>query len=118
MKLETIRETILTLKKIDIFEQTRRRDVVEMRCVANHYMSKVKQMRLMDIVRDYQRCGYETHHATILHSLRNYNQNCFYNIDLEQMYRTLLGDPKLFVLERIPDATDQQIEQIEEILLK
>ena len=117
MKLEAIRETILTLNNIDIFEQTRRRDVVEMRCVANQYMSKVKQMRLMDIVRDYQRCGYETHHATILHSLKNYNQNCFYNIDLEQMYRTLLGDPKLFVLERIPDATDKQIEQIEEILL-
>jgi hypothetical protein len=117
MKLETIRDTILTLKKIDIFEQTRRRDVVEMRCVANHYMSTVKQMRLMDIVRDYQRCGYETHHATILHSLRNYKQNCYYNIDLEEMYKTLLGDNKLFVLERIPDATDKQIEQIEEILL-
>ena len=117
MKLETIRDIILTFKQIDIFEQTRRRDVVEMRCVANRYMSEIKQMRLTDIVRDYKRCGFKTHHATILHSLKNYKQNCFYNIDLEKMYKTLLGDTKLFVLERIPDATDKQIQQIEEILL-
>ena len=43
MKLETIRETILQVNNIDIFEATRRREVIEMRCVANRYMSRVKQ---------------------------------------------------------------------------
>jgi len=117
MKLEAIRETILTLNNIDIFEQTRRREVVEMRCVANKYMSKVKKMRLTEIVRDYKRCGFQTHHATILYSLKNYKQNSYYNLDLEKMYKTLLGDNKLYVLEKIPKATDEQIQQIEEILM-
>ena len=118
MKLETIRDTIKEINNIDILEQTRRRDVVEMRCVANHYMSTVKQMRLTDIQREYKRCGYNIHHATILYHIRNYDQNAFYNPDLELVFKTLMGSPKLYVLEQIPKATDKQIEQIEEILLK
>ena len=55
MKLETIRDTIKDLTQIDIFEQTRRREVIEMRAVANRYMSKVKKMRLTEIMRDYER---------------------------------------------------------------
>jgi len=117
MKLEAIRETILTLNNIDIFEQTRRREVIEMRCVANYYMKKVKKMRLTEIMRDYKRCGYSIHHATILYHLRNYKQNCFYNPDLELVFKALMGDPKLYVLGQIPDATDKQIQQIEEILM-
>ena len=117
MKLEAIRETILTLNNIDIFEQTRRREVIEMRCVANYYMKKVKKMRLTEIMRDYKRCGYSIHHSTILYHLRNYQQNCFYNPDLELIFKALIGDPKLYVLGQIPDATDEQIQQIEEILM-
>jgi len=117
MKLETIRDTIKQINNIDILEQTRRREVVEMRCVANHYMSTVRMMRLTDIQREYKRCGYSIHHATILYHIRNYEQNAIYNSDLELVFKTLMGSPKLYVLERIPDATDKQIEQIEEILL-
>ena len=117
MKLEAIRDTIKEINNIDILEQTRRREVIEMRCVANHYMSTVKQMRLTEIQREYKRCGYSIHHATILHHLRNYEQNAFYNPDLELVFKTLIGSPKLYVLEQIPKATDKQIEQIEEILM-
>ena len=117
MKLETIRETILQVNNIDIFEATRRREVIEMRCVANRYMSRVKRMRLTEIVSDYKRCGFKTHHATILHSLKNYEHNAHYNQDLELTYKHLLGDTKLYVMEKLPKATDLQIELIEEILL-
>lgn len=117
MKLETIRDTIKELKQIDIFEQTRRRDVIEMRCVANYYMSEIKGMRLTEIMREYHKCGYKIHHATILHHLKNYEQNCFYNPELKLVLKSLINDTKLYVMSQIPDASDEQLEQIEEILL-
>tara|TARA_R100000664_G_C2671710_1_gene83476 strand:+ start:288 stop:644 length:357 start_codon:yes stop_codon:yes gene_type:complete len=117
MTLETIRDTILTLNNTDIFEQTRRREVIEMRCVANQYMSKIKQMRLSEIVRDYKRCGFKTHHATILHSLKNYKHNCYYNPDLELVMKSLIDDSKLYVMRQIPKATNEQLQLIEEILM-
>ena len=117
MKLETIRDTIKDLTQIDIFEQTRRREVIEMRSVANRYLSKVKKMRLTEIMREYKRCGYDIHHATILYHLKNYEQICFYNPEIEIVFKALIGDPKLYVLGQIPKASDKQIEQIEEILL-
>ena len=117
MKLQIIRDTIKETTGIDIFEHRRRRDVVEMRCVANKYMRNIKKMRLTEIVREYKRCGFKTHHATILHSLKNYKQNCHYNKELELMYKTLINDNRLYVMKKIPKATDKQIEQIEEILM-
>jgi hypothetical protein len=33
------------------------------------------------------------------------------------MYKALIGDNRLYVMEQIPKATEKQIEQIEEILL-
>ena len=117
MKLETIRDTIKDLTQIDIFEQTRRREVIEMRAVANRYMSKVKKMRLTELMRDYERCGYKIHHATILYSLKNYEQICFYNPDIKLVFKALIGDPKLYVLKQIPKASVKQIDKIQEILL-
>ena len=40
MKLKAIRDIILQVNDIDIFEQSRRREVIEMRSVANKYMRK------------------------------------------------------------------------------
>ncbi len=117
MKLETIRDTIKDLTQIDIFEQTRRREVIEMRSVANRYMSKVKKMRLTEIMREYKRCGYDIHHATILYHLKNYDQICFYNPDIKLVFKALIGDPKLYVLGQIPKASVKQIDKIQEILL-
>jgi hypothetical protein len=42
MKLKAIRDIILQVNDIDIFEQSRRREVIEMRSVANKYMRNNK----------------------------------------------------------------------------
>jgi hypothetical protein len=116
-KLETVRDIIKNITNIDIFEQTRRREVIEMRSVANTYLSKINKMRLMEIVRAYARNDYQTTHASIIHSLKTYDQHKRYNPDLELTYKALIDDNRLYVLERIPTATKEQIEQIEQILL-
>ena len=115
--LENVRDIIKEITNIDIFEQTRRRDVIEMRSLANTYLSTVCKMRLMEIVRAYARNDYQTTHASIIHSLNTYEQHKRYNPDLELTYKALIGDNRMYVLGRIPTATEEQIEQIEQILL-
>ena len=117
MRLQIIRDTIKETANIDIFEQTRRRDVIEMRSVANYYLYKICKMRLMEIVREYEKNNYKTTHASIIHSLNTYDQHKRYNTELELMYKALIGDNRLYVMEQIPKATEKQIEQIEEILM-
>ena len=117
MKLKAIRDIILQVNNIDIFKQTRTRDVVEMRSVANKYMNKVNRKRLVEIVNEYKENGYNTTHCSIIHSLNTYQQHANYNKNLELTYKHLLGDAKLYVMEQIPKATDHQIELIEEILM-
>lgn len=117
MKLQTVRDTIKELTGIDIFEQTRRREVIEMRSVANTYMTNICKMRLMEIVREYAKHGYSTTHASVIHSSNSFDQHKWYNPDVELAYKALIGDTRLYVLQQIPNATDKQIEQIEEILL-
>lgn len=117
MKLQTVRDTIKELSNVDIFEQTRKREVIEMRSVANTYMSNICKMRLMEIVREYAKHGYNTTHASIIHSLNSFEQHKWYNPDIDLAYKALIGDTRLYVLQQIPNATDKQIEQIEEILL-
>jgi hypothetical protein len=117
MKLKAIRDIILQVNDIDIFEQSRRREVIEMRSVANKYMRKQNKKIFRDIVKEYKENGYNTTHCSIIHSLNTYKQHCKYNKNLELTYKHLLGDTKLYVMENLPKATDQQIELIEEILL-
>ena len=117
MELKTVRDIILEVNNIDIFKQTRRTDVIEMRSVANTYMSNICDMRLTEIVREYAKNKYTTTHASIIHSLNSYKQHCKYNKNLELTYEHLLGDTKLCLMKQLPKATDEQIELIEEILL-
>lgn len=118
MKIEKIAEVIKDLHNIDIFENTRKRAVVEMRAVANTYMRNHNKMRLMEIVEAYAQNNFSTAHCTVIYSINTYEQHAKYNKQLELTMKALLGDNKLFVIEMIKDADDEQIEKIEEILLQ
>lgn len=117
MELKTVRDIILEVNNIDIFEQKRTRNVIEMRSVANTFMYNVCEMRLTEMVREYAKYKYNTTHASIIHSLNSYEEHCKHNKNLDLTYERLLGDTKLCLMQQIPKATDQQIELIEEILL-
>tara|TARA_R100000388_G_scaffold93251_1_gene77553 strand:- start:3791 stop:4156 length:366 start_codon:yes stop_codon:yes gene_type:complete len=116
MNLKTIANVIKKLHDIDIFQQTRKREVVEMRCVANKYMSEVAKKRLVDIVKEYELNGFKTSHCSIIHSINTYKQNNKYNTNILLTYRLLLGDSKIQILQKLPDATEDQIDKIATIL--
>ena len=118
MKIKEIAEVIKDLHNIDIFENTRRRDVIEMRAVANKYMREYGKMKLMQIVKAYEENNFKTSHCSVIYSLNTYEQHAKYNKNIELTMKALLGDNKLFVIEMIHKANDEKIDKIEEILLQ
>ena len=116
MKIETIAETIKELTDVNILEQSRRRSVVEMRSVANRYLIDVLGLRWTDIVREYDKNGFNTTHASIIHSVNTYKQHSYYNSDLDLIYETLLNSSKMNIIKRVNKMTVEQIEKVEAIL--
>jgi hypothetical protein len=89
--MNNVQELIKQITGVDIFQETRKQEVVEYRAVANLFLNKIMGYSLMDIVRWYQSNGKNSHHATIIFSINNYDIYKKYNKDLEKMFNTLLS---------------------------
>ena len=88
--MNNVQELIKQITGVDIFQETRKQEVVEYRAVANVFLNKILRYSLMDIVRWYQSNGKNSHHATIIFSINNYDIYKKYNKDLEKVFNTLL----------------------------
>jgi len=89
--MNNVQELLKQISGVDIFQETRKQEVVEYRAVANLFLNKIMGYSLMDIVRWYQSNGKNSHHATIIFSINNYDIYKKYNKDLEKMFNTLLS---------------------------
>jgi hypothetical protein len=89
--MNNVQGLIKQITGIDIFQETRKQEVVEYRAVANLFLNKILGYSLMDIVRWYQSNGKNSHHATIIFSINNYDIYKKYNKDLEKIFNTLLS---------------------------
>jgi hypothetical protein len=89
--MNNVQGLIKQISGVDIFQETRKQEVVEYRAVANLFLNKIMGYSLMDIVRWYQSNGKNSHHATIIFSINNYDIYKKYNKDLEKMFNTLLS---------------------------
>ena len=89
--MNNVQELIKQITGVDILQETRKQEVVEYRAVANLFLNKILGYSLMDIVRWYQSNGKNSHHATIIFSINNYDIYKKYNKDLEKMFNTLLS---------------------------
>jgi hypothetical protein len=89
--MNNVQELLKQITGVDIFQETRKQEVVEYRAVANLFLNKILGYSLMDIVRWYQSNGKNSHHATIIFSINNYDIYKKYNKDLEKMFNTLLS---------------------------
>jgi hypothetical protein len=89
--MNNVQGLIKQITGVDIFQETRKQEVVEYRAVANLFLNKILGYSLMDIVRWYQSNGKNSHHATIIFSINNYDIYKKYNKDLGKMFNTLLS---------------------------
>jgi len=88
--MNNVQELIKQISGVDIFQQTRKQEVIEYRSVANLFLNKVMGKSLMDIVRWYQSNGKSCNHATIIFSIKNYEIYSRYNKNLSKMFDTLV----------------------------
>jgi hypothetical protein len=112
--MDNVQELIKQISGVDIFQETRKQEVVEYRAVANLFLNKILGYSLMNIVRWYQSNGKNSHHATIIFSINNYDIYKKYNKDLEKMFNTLLSSTTsttsiLDIIREIKDFDQNQL---------
>ena len=120
MKIETIAETIREITDVDIFEKTRKREVVELRSVATYYLRKVAGLKYRQISNEYKNNGLRIHHSTLIHSLKNYDMYRKYSDSVQQAHLSLINDNlvdvRKYILKNMSKMTTEKIEKIEEIM--
>lgn len=120
MEIETIAKTIKDVTEVDIFQKTRKREVIELRSVATYYMREVAGLKLRQIVENYKKNGLKIHHATLLHSLNNYETYMRYNDDVKKAHLCLIDDDLVearnYIIRNMYNMTAKHITEIEKVL--
>lgn len=120
MKIETIAKTIKDVTEVDIFQKSRKREVVELRSVATYYMREVAGLKLRQIVEKYKKSGLKIHYSTLLHSLNNYDTYMKYNDEVKKAHLCLIDDDLLkarnYIIRNMYKMTAEHITKIEAVL--
>lgn len=77
-----ITEELIKLSKIDILKKTRQREYVEVRSLLNYILYNYKKMGYTKIKEFYQSNNWQINHATIIYSVKTFEQHKTYNSDL------------------------------------
>ena len=90
-----IAKRINKLSDVNVFENSRSSKVVEVRSLLNKILYDFKNMTLAQI-RDFHRnTGKPMDHATVLHSLKNFNMYRRYNPKLNEYFDEMIKDYEL-----------------------
>tara|TARA_B110000977_G_scaffold151901_1_gene192845 strand:+ start:302 stop:670 length:369 start_codon:yes stop_codon:yes gene_type:complete len=120
MKIKEIAKTIKDITEVDILQKSRKREIVELRSVATYYMREVSGLKLRQITEDYKKNGLKIHHATLLHSLKNYDVYMKYNDMVKKAHLCLIDDnlvtARKYILKNMSKMTAEHITKIEAVL--
>tara|TARA_R110000796_G_scaffold10042_3_gene33669 strand:- start:4036 stop:4512 length:477 start_codon:yes stop_codon:yes gene_type:complete len=104
---------------LKLFKNTRKREYVEARAVFIYYLYNYCNLRLTDIVNAISKhSGRTFNHATILHSIKNYEVYTRYNTYLEERLFTVVNkvdnkkDKTTFIKYAISKMPDDVIEEM------
>jgi hypothetical protein len=67
-----IAEKVIQLSGINIFQRSRKREIVEMRSLLFYILKNKLSMGWTEIARYFKDSGTQINHATVMHSLKNY----------------------------------------------
>lgn len=114
MNLETITNIIKEETNINILENTRQREFIELRSVANKYMKEELDYTQQQIADAYIRLGKKIKRLSIRHSINNYEVYSKYNIKLNKVYNRMLlyNAKKANVIKFIKNLNEDEIEKV------
>ncbi len=91
-RIRNLIDEIQALSKIKIFENTRRREVVEIRSLFYTVLKKFYRFNLREIMEIGEEYGYYITHASVIHSLNSFDVYKTYNKNLEEWYHAIIID--------------------------
>ena len=107
-----IAKRINKLSDINVFENSRSSKVVEVRSLLNKILYDFKNMTLAQIRDFYRNTGKSMDHATVLHSLRNFNMYRMYNPKLNEYFDEMLKQHELSTKYEKQKAIEQKIKYL------
>ena len=114
MNLETITNIIKEETNINILENTRQREFIELRSVANKYMKDELDYTQQQIADAYIQLGKKIKRLSIRHSINNYEVYSKYNNKLNKIYNRVLlyNAKKANVIKFIKNLNEDEIEKV------
>lgn len=88
-------EKINRLSGLNIFTNTRKREVIEMRALACYILRDKLFMKLQNIAKFFTDQGRKMHHASCLHLLKNYSMYKSNNKNLDKFEKTFFFKPRI-----------------------
>ena len=116
--------SVSKLTGVDVFDKSRKREIVEARALLNWIYRKVCGMTYHSIARVYHSQGKSMDHATVLHSIKNYDVYEKYNKSLYEIRILVMASDrtatteirKEFISEHIKIMNDDVVESVYEIV--
>ena len=89
-----IAKQINKVANVDVFENTRRREVVEARSLLSFILYKYEKMTLQQIGNLFKDKGRSGNHTTVLHAIKSFETHKKYNSKIQECYLTLQSNLK------------------------
>ena len=83
-KADKIAKEINKIAKVDVFENTRRREVVEARSLLSFILYKYEKMTLQQIGNLFKDKGRSGNHTTVLHAIKSFETHKKYNSKIQE----------------------------------
>ena len=107
-----IAKRINKLSDVNVFENSRSSKVVEVRSLLNKILYDFKNMTLAQIRDFYRNTGKPMDHATVLHSLKNFNMYRRYNPKLNEYFDEMIKHYELSTKYEKQKAIEHKIKYL------
>jgi hypothetical protein len=91
-RIRNLIDEIEALSQLSIFENTRRREIVEIRSLFYTVLRKFYRFSLREIMEIGEEYGYFITHASVIHSLKSFEVYKTYNKNLEEWFHAIIID--------------------------
>lgn len=91
-RIRNLIDEIQALSQVRVFENTRRREVVEVRSLLYTVLKKFYRFNLREIMEIGEEYGYYITHASVIHSLNSFDVYKTYNKNLDEWHHAIVID--------------------------
>jgi hypothetical protein len=117
-KADKIAKEINKIAKVDVFQNTRKREVVEARSLLSFILYKYEKMTLQEIGNLFKQKGRSGNHTTVLHSIKSFEKNNKYNNRIQRWLLKItrqlrdIGAKREFIKHKVNFLKNKDVDKI------